>query len=68
MRTGLQFFGLSLSQSAEDHSNDKLPDLAVGSKGAVILLRYSGISVLCVSFFAGFRTVFKSQNPSATVM
>ncbi|KAB5555295.1 hypothetical protein PHYPO_G00032070 [Pangasianodon hypophthalmus] len=39
VRTGLQFFGFSLSQSALDHSGDQLPDLAVGSKGAVILLR-----------------------------
>lgn len=45
MRPGLQFFGVSLSQSALDHSGDQLPDLAVGSKGAVILLR-SGVSVL----------------------
>ncbi|KAG7325496.1 hypothetical protein KOW79_011812 [Hemibagrus wyckioides] len=37
--SGLQFFGISLSQSALDHSNDQLPDLAVGSKGAVLLLR-----------------------------
>ncbi|XP_053540891.1 integrin alpha-M [Ictalurus punctatus] len=39
VRPGLQFFGVSLSQSALDHSGDQLPDLAVGSKGAVILLR-----------------------------
>ncbi|TSK14506.1 Integrin alpha-X [Bagarius yarrelli] len=39
VRSGLQFFGYSLSQSALDHSGDQLPDLAVGSKGAVTLLR-----------------------------
>ncbi|MCJ8738258.1 hypothetical protein PDJAM_G00033670 [Pangasius djambal] len=39
VRTGLQFFGFSLSQSALDQSGDRLPDLAVGSKGTVILLR-----------------------------
>ncbi|KAF4085381.1 hypothetical protein AMELA_G00117390 [Ameiurus melas] len=46
VRTGLQFFGVSLSQSALDHSGDQLPDLAVGSKGAVILLRSRPIVLL----------------------
>ncbi|KAL0984520.1 hypothetical protein UPYG_G00142540, partial [Umbra pygmaea] len=36
---GLKFFGLSISQSSMDMSSDSLPDLAVGSKGAVVLLR-----------------------------
>ncbi|XP_035389155.1 integrin alpha-M-like [Electrophorus electricus] len=36
---GLWFFGLSLSEFALDHSGDGLPDIAVGSKGAVTLLR-----------------------------
>ncbi|KAM6898114.1 integrin alpha-X-like [Lycodopsis pacificus] len=35
----LKLFGMSISQSSFDHSNDGLPDLAVGSKGAVVLLR-----------------------------
>ncbi|XP_053540892.1 integrin alpha-M [Ictalurus punctatus] len=39
VRTGIKFFGFSLSQLALDHSEDQLPDLAVGSKGSVILLR-----------------------------
>ncbi|KAL6474960.1 hypothetical protein MHYP_G00160000 [Metynnis hypsauchen] len=39
VQTGLRFFGLSLSESALDHSRDGLPDIAVGSKGRVILLR-----------------------------
>ncbi|XP_053495218.1 integrin alpha-M isoform X2 [Ictalurus furcatus] len=39
VRTGIKFFGFSLSQTALDHSEDQLPDLAVGSKGSVILLR-----------------------------
>ncbi|XP_054454415.1 integrin alpha-X-like [Anoplopoma fimbria] len=39
VRSGLKFFGTSISQSSFDHSGDKLPDLAVGSKGAVVLLR-----------------------------
>ncbi|XP_051522504.1 integrin alpha-M-like isoform X4 [Myxocyprinus asiaticus] len=39
VRSGLQFFGLALSHSSLDHSGDSLPDIAVGSKGAVLLLR-----------------------------
>ncbi|KAF5891661.1 integrin alpha-M-like, partial [Clarias magur] len=39
VRSGLQYFGFSVSRSALDHSEDRLPDLAVGSKGAVIILR-----------------------------
>ncbi|KAF7659509.1 hypothetical protein LDENG_00295850 [Lucifuga dentata] len=39
VQSGLQFFGLSFSQSASDLSGDGLPDLAVGSKGTVFLLR-----------------------------
>jgi len=35
---GLRFFGISLSQSSLDQTRD-LPDIAVGSKGAVLLLR-----------------------------
>lgn len=39
VKSGLKFFGMSISQSSFDHSGDKLPDLAVGSKGTVVLLR-----------------------------
>ncbi|XP_066521286.1 integrin alpha-X-like [Hoplias malabaricus] len=39
VRSGLQFFGISLSESAVDHSGDSLPDIAVGSKGTVEVLR-----------------------------
>ncbi|XP_071764788.1 integrin alpha-M-like [Centroberyx gerrardi] len=39
VQSGLQFFGLSISQSSFDLSRDSLPDLAVGSKGTVLLLR-----------------------------
>lgn len=39
VRTGLKFFGISLSQSSLDQTRDSLPDIAVGSKGAVLLLR-----------------------------
>ncbi|KAL3967669.1 antigen [Sarotherodon galilaeus] len=39
VQSGLKFFGLSISQSSFDQSGDGLPDLAVGSKGTVVLLR-----------------------------
>ncbi|XP_076743570.1 integrin alpha-M isoform X2 [Maylandia zebra] len=39
VQSGLKFFGLSISQSSFDQSGDGLPDLAVGSKGKVVLLR-----------------------------
>uniref|UniRef100_A0A3Q1J2U5 VWFA domain-containing protein n=1 Tax=Anabas testudineus TaxID=64144 RepID=A0A3Q1J2U5_ANATE len=39
VQSGLKFFGMSISQSSFDRSGDKLPDLAVGSKGTVVLLR-----------------------------
>ncbi|XP_039472562.1 integrin alpha-X-like [Oreochromis aureus] len=39
VESGLKFFGLSISQSSFDQSGDGLPDLAVGSKGTVVLLR-----------------------------
>ncbi|XP_056152886.1 integrin alpha-M-like [Lampris incognitus] len=39
VKRGLRFFGLSISQFFLDLSGDSLPDLAVGSKGNVILLR-----------------------------
>ncbi|KAF3853539.1 hypothetical protein F7725_014227 [Dissostichus mawsoni] len=39
VKPGLKFFGMSISQSSFDQSSDNLPDLAVGSKGSVVLLR-----------------------------
>ncbi|XP_061613047.1 integrin alpha-M-like isoform X1 [Phyllopteryx taeniolatus] len=38
-KSRLRFFGMSISQSSADLSRDGLPDLAVGSKGTVTLLR-----------------------------
>ncbi|XP_035389218.1 integrin alpha-X-like isoform X1 [Electrophorus electricus] len=46
VRAGLSFFGLSLSEFALDHSGDGLPDIAVGTKGAVALLRSRPIVTL----------------------
>ncbi|XP_030610632.1 integrin alpha-M-like [Archocentrus centrarchus] len=39
VQSGLKFFGLSISKLSFDQSGDELPDLAVGSKGTVVLLR-----------------------------
>uniref|UniRef100_A0A672JMG8 Integrin alpha-M-like n=1 Tax=Salarias fasciatus TaxID=181472 RepID=A0A672JMG8_SALFA len=39
VQSGLKFFGMSISQQSFDRSEDGLPDLAVGSKGTVIILR-----------------------------
>ncbi|KAI3365698.1 hypothetical protein L3Q82_010762, partial [Scortum barcoo] len=47
--SGLKFFGMSISQSSFDHSGDKLPDLAVGSKGKVVLLRSKPIVMVQAS-------------------
>ncbi|KAL1263791.1 hypothetical protein QQF64_004146, partial [Cirrhinus molitorella] len=46
VRSGLRFFGISLSQSSIDQSEDSLPDIAVGSKGAIQLLRSRPIMLL----------------------
>ncbi|RXN31256.1 integrin alpha-X-like protein [Labeo rohita] len=45
VQPGLRFFGISLSQSCPDQSADNLPDIAVGSMGAVLLLRSTNIEV-----------------------
>ncbi|KAF5891662.1 integrin alpha-M-like, partial [Clarias magur] len=49
VRSGLKYFGFSLSQSSLDNSEDRLPDLAVGSKGAVIILRSRPIVSLVIT-------------------
>ncbi|RXN22492.1 integrin alpha-M-like protein [Labeo rohita] len=46
VQSGLRFFGISLSQSSLDQSGDRLPDIAVGSMGAVQLLRSRPIMFL----------------------
>ncbi|XP_070708468.1 integrin alpha-X [Pempheris klunzingeri] len=52
VQSGLKFFGMSISPSSFDLSGDNLPDLAVGSKGAVVLLRSKPIVMVetAVSF------------------
>ncbi|XP_055777046.1 integrin alpha-M-like [Salvelinus fontinalis] len=46
VQPGLKYFGLSISQTSLDMSSDSLPDLAVGSNGAVLLLRSRPIVTL----------------------
>ncbi|XP_014014772.1 integrin alpha-X [Salmo salar] len=46
VQSGLKYFGQSISQTSLDMSLDSLPDLAVGSKGAVLLLRSRPIVTL----------------------
>ncbi|RXN35714.1 integrin alpha-M-like protein [Labeo rohita] len=46
VQPGLRFFGISLSQSSPDQSADNLPDIAVGSMEAVLLLRSRPIMYL----------------------
>uniref|UniRef100_A0A3B4EUM1 VWFA domain-containing protein n=1 Tax=Pundamilia nyererei TaxID=303518 RepID=A0A3B4EUM1_9CICH len=46
VESGLKFFGVSISQSSFDQSGDGLPDLAVGSKGKVVLLRSRPIVIV----------------------
>lgn len=50
--SGLNYFGMSISPTSFDLSGDNLPDLAVGSKGAVVLLRSQPIVMIttAVSF------------------
>ncbi|XP_026078963.1 integrin alpha-M-like [Carassius auratus] len=49
LQQGLRFFGISLSQSSPDQTQDSLPDIAVGSMGAVLLLRSRPIMNLEIS-------------------
>uniref|UniRef100_A0A3Q3VMR9 VWFA domain-containing protein n=1 Tax=Mola mola TaxID=94237 RepID=A0A3Q3VMR9_MOLML len=57
--SGLRFFGISISHTSFDLSRDNLPDLAVGSKGRVVLLRSKPIVMV-------EATVSYSQNVIST--
>uniref|UniRef100_A0AAY4C5S8 VWFA domain-containing protein n=1 Tax=Denticeps clupeoides TaxID=299321 RepID=A0AAY4C5S8_9TELE len=50
VQSGLKFFGLTLSSFALDQSGDGLPDIAVGSKGAVLVLRL-GYFITIIGFY-----------------
>ncbi|XP_043086877.1 integrin alpha-X-like isoform X2 [Puntigrus tetrazona] len=62
IRSDLQFFGQALSQSSLDHSGDNLPDIAVGSKGSVLLLRSRPIVFLDVKVTYSPSKISTSQT------
>ncbi|KAL6095096.1 itgam [Pungitius sinensis] len=63
VRSPLRFFGLSISQSSFDHSGDGLPELAIGSKGAVVLLRSKPI-VMVEAKVSFSPNRIPTQNPN----
>uniref|UniRef100_H2THW5 Integrin alpha-X-like n=1 Tax=Takifugu rubripes TaxID=31033 RepID=H2THW5_TAKRU len=66
VRPGLKFFGMSISPSSLDLSNDGLPDLAVGSKGTIVLLRSKPI--VMVKATASFSPrLIPTQNSNCSV-
>lgn len=62
----LKFFGMSISQLSFDQSNDNLPDLAVGSKGKVFLLRSRPI-VMVEATVSFSPNQIPTQNPNCAV-
>ncbi|XP_054913744.1 integrin alpha-M-like [Poeciliopsis prolifica] len=65
VQSGLKFFGISISQSSYDQSGDGLPDLAVGSKGKVVLLRSR--PVVSVTATVSFNpNPIPTQNPDCS--
>ncbi|XP_014831786.1 PREDICTED: integrin alpha-X-like [Poecilia mexicana] len=65
VQSGLKLFGISISQSSYDQSGDGLPDLAVGSKGKVILLRSR--PVVTVTATVSFNpNLIPTQNPDCS--
>ncbi|XP_043959274.1 integrin alpha-D-like [Gambusia affinis] len=62
VESGLKLFGISISQSSYDQSDDGLPDLAVGSKGKVVILRSR--PVVTVTATVTFNpNLIPTQNP-----
>ncbi|XP_029312820.1 integrin alpha-X-like [Cottoperca gobio] len=64
VQRGLKFFGMSI-MSSFDHSKDGLPDLAVGSKGTVVLLRSKPI-VMVKATVSFSPNQISSQNADCT--
>uniref|UniRef100_A0A096LWE9 VWFA domain-containing protein n=1 Tax=Poecilia formosa TaxID=48698 RepID=A0A096LWE9_POEFO len=65
VQSGLKLFGISISQSSYDQSGDGLPDLAVGSKGKVVLLRSR--PVVTVTATVSFNpNLISTQNPDCS--
>ncbi|KAG7227828.1 hypothetical protein INR49_013622 [Caranx melampygus] len=65
VQQGLKFFGISISQQSFDHSQDRLPDLAVGSKGTVVLLRSQPV-VMVEAKMSFNPNIIPSQNQDCT--
>ncbi|GLD71281.1 integrin alpha-M-like protein [Lates japonicus] len=65
VKSGLKFFGISISQSSFDQSGDSLPDLVVGSKGTVVLLRSKPIVMVDVTVSYSLKQI-PSQNDDCT--
>ncbi|XP_032430065.1 integrin alpha-M-like [Xiphophorus hellerii] len=65
VQSGLKLFGISISQSSYDQSGDRLPDLAVGSKGKVVILRSR--PVVTVTATVSFNpNLIPTQNPDCS--
>ncbi|CAN9509075.1 unnamed protein product [Ophioblennius macclurei] len=63
VQSGLRFFGMSISQSSFDQSGDRLPDLAVGAKGTVVLLRSRPI-VMVETSVSFNPNLIPTENPN----
>lgn len=66
VQSGLRFFGISISQTSFDRSGDRLPDLAVGSKGTVVLLRSRPIVMVETAVSFGPSQI-PTQNTNCSV-
>ncbi|XP_034563343.1 LOW QUALITY PROTEIN: integrin alpha-M-like [Notolabrus celidotus] len=65
VQSGLMFFGMSISQSSFDQSGDNLPDLAVGSKGKVVLLRSKPIVMVEATVSYSPKQITQNSDCSA---
>ncbi|KAM4715237.1 integrin alpha-M-like [Anableps anableps] len=65
IQSGLKLFGISISQSSYDQSGDGLPDLAVGSKGKVVLLRSRPV-VTVIATVSFNPNQIPTQNPDCS--
>ncbi|KAJ0060603.1 hypothetical protein NL108_016577 [Boleophthalmus pectinirostris] len=65
VKSGLTFFGMSISPTSLDQSGDGLPDLMVGSKGTVLLLRSKPI-VKVDATISFMPQLIPTQNPDCS--
>ncbi|XP_069011777.1 integrin alpha-M [Embiotoca jacksoni] len=66
VRSGLKYFGRSISPLSFDQSGDGLPDLAVGSKGTVVLLRSRPI-VMVEATMSFQPNLIPTKNPDCSM-